>query len=442
MGKKVALETLGCKVNQYETEAVGELFRRRGYRLVDPWEAADIYVINTCTVTSASDRKCRQAIRRFRRLNPDALIVAMGCYTQHAPNEVAALPGVAVVVGVDQRGQVVDLVEKALAEEERVQMVAPAASIQEFEELPIEAFRGRTRAFIKVQDGCNEHCTYCKVRLVRGPSRSRDPMAVKAEVERLAQAGFKEIVLTGVHLGGYGQDLPGRWDLARLINHIQGIDGIRRIRISSVDPHEVTPELLQTLQLGTVCRHLHIPLQSGSDKILRLMGRKYTAGQYEEMVARAREKTPGLAISTDIIVGFPGEEEEDFLATLTFVRRMQFSRLHVFTYSPRPNTPAARLQDLPKKVKEERSQRLIQLGDELQLAFHQQLVGRVEEVLLEAPAKEPGLLEGLTDNYVRVVAAGPDELAGSLLPVRITAAHQDHVDGELFLMEAGTKDMM
>ncbi len=426
------METLGCKVNQYETEAVGELFRRRGYRLVEPWEAADIYVLNTCTVTSASDRKCRQAIRRYRRLNPEALIVVMGCYTQHAPDEIAALPGVAVVVGVDQRGQVVDLVEKAMAGGECAQLVSPAESIQEFEELPIETFRGRTRAFIKVQDGCNEHCTYCKVRLVRGPSRSRDPLAVKAEVARLAQAGFKEIVLTGVHLGGYGQDLPGEWDLARLIHHIRDVDGVRRIRISSVDPHEVTPELLATLELGNVCRHLHIPLQSGSDKILRLMGRKYTAGQYAEIVARARAKVPGLAISTDIIVGFPGEEEEDFLATLTFVRQMEFSRLHVFAYSPRPNTPAARLQDLPKKVKEERSQRMIQLGDELQLAFHQQLVGRVEEVLLEAPTKEPGLLEGLTDNYVRVVTAGPDHLAGSLAPVRILAAHRDHVDGELF----------
>ncbi|MGI6035093.1 MAG: tRNA (N(6)-L-threonylcarbamoyladenosine(37)-C(2))-methylthiotransferase MtaB [Limnochordia bacterium] len=442
MGKKVALETLGCKVNQYETEAVGELFRRRGYRLVDPREAADVYVINTCTVTSASDRKCRQAIRRYRRLNPQALVVAMGCYTQHAPEEIAALPGVAVVVGVDQRGLVVDLVEQALEEGPGVQMVHPAASIQEFEELPIETFRGRTRAFIKVQDGCNQHCTYCKVRLVRGPSRSRDPMAVKAEVERLAQAGFKEIVLTGVHLGGYGQDLPGEWDLSRLIHHIRVVDGIQRIRISSVDPHEVTLELLETLELNNVCRHLHIPLQSGSDKILRLMGRKYTTEQYEKIVNFARDEAPGLAISTDIIVGFPGEEEEDFASTLAFVRRMKFSRLHVFTYSPRPKTPAARLKDLPKKVKEERSHRLIQLGDELQLDFHRQLLGQVEEVLLEAPTKEPGFLEGLTDNYVRVVVSGPGELAGSLAPVRILAAHKDHVDGELCLMEAGSKDMM
>ena len=199
-----------------------------------------------------------------------------------------------------------------------------------------------------------------------------------------------------------------------------------------MDPHEVTPELLATLELRQRLPASDIPLQSGSDKILRLMGRKYTAGQYAEIVARARAKVPGLAISTDIIVGFPGEEEEDFLATLTFVRQMEFSRLHVFAYSPGQTPRRPQLQDLPKKVKEERSQRMIQLGDELQLAFHQQLVGRAEEVLLEAPTKEPGLLEGLTDNYVRVVTAGPDHLAGSLAPVRILAAHRDHVDGELF----------
>jgi threonylcarbamoyladenosine tRNA methylthiotransferase MtaB len=429
VAKKVVLETIGCKVNQYETEAVAQLFRQRGYEIVSTREEADIYILNTCTVTSASDRKSRQAIRRFKRDNPQGIVAAMGCYVQEETEEVRQIPEVDVLVGVAGRDRIVDLVEEAMEGQRQELILSLKDSV--FEELPFGTQRERTRAFLKVQDGCDNYCTYCKVRLARGPSRSRSPASVFREVETLVDGGYREIVLTGVHLGGYGRDLDGRWDLARLLKDLASIPGLDRLRISSVDPQEVTPQLLAVIaDSHNICPHLHIPLQSGSNRILKAMGRRYTREEYLDIIAEAKGAIPRLAVTTDIIVGFPGEGEGDFQETIQLVEEVGFSRLHVFTYSPRAGTPAAKLQgQLPKAVKEERSRRLIALGKELQHAFHRSLVGTKQQVIVEGVQGQG--YEGLTDQYVRVLLPGSQELIGQMVLVEIAEAHREYVVGKL-----------
>lgn len=429
--KRVAITTLGCKVNQVEGEAVAGLFRRHGYEVVDFNEPADVYVINTCTVTHLGDRKSRQLIRRARRSNPQAVVAVMGCYAQKAPQEVAAL-GVDVVIGTSGRQRLVELVEEARREKKGI--VAVTSPTAEFEEL-LHIPEGRTRAFIKVQDGCDHFCTYCIVPYVRGPVRSRRPERVVAEARTLIEKGFKEIVLTGIHIGAYGRDFPAGEkikDLADLMEQLLQIPGRWRLRLSSVEPVDVNFRLVDVMAGSEkVCPHLHLPLQSGDDAILEKMGRGYTTVEFLRLTEYIRSRIPDIALTTDIIVGFPGETEDHFRRTLAFVERVGFSQMHVFKYSPRAGTPAATFPaQVDARRKEERSRILRELGEKLAAHYARRFLGREMEVLFEEPPA-PGVGEGLTGNYLRVRVETPDNLAGTFASVVLEEYRDGIVLGRL-----------
>ncbi|MGE5559664.1 MAG: tRNA (N(6)-L-threonylcarbamoyladenosine(37)-C(2))-methylthiotransferase MtaB [Chloroflexota bacterium] len=449
----VAFHTLGCKVNQYDTEAMIESFRASGYDIVDFNDEADVYVINTCTVTGRGSQKSRQTVRQARRRNARAIVAITGCYPQVSPEEAAAIPGVDIVAGTKDRKGIVDLVERAISQREQAGAAAtdsdagaadPPAQIRaigdimqtrEFEDIPITEFTSRTRATVKVQEGCNQYCSYCIIPYARGPMRSRPPASVQAEVERLAAAGFKEVVLTGIHLGAYGAGLTERTSLAALLRLLAPVPGLERIRISSIEPLEVTDELLQTMVANPkVCHHLHIPLQSGDADVLSRMNRHYTPEQYQEVVARARAAMPDIAITTDVIVGFPGETEANFLNTYALAGAVEFAKMHIFQYSRRAGTPAADMPDqVSDRLKEERAHRLAALDESLVLAFEQRFIGKTLPVLVEEEAGggRAGTLEGLTGNYMRVVFRGAEELKNTVQKIRLREARGEIVIGDL-----------
>lgn len=447
--KTVAFLTLGCKVNQYDSEAVAETFRQRGYNVVSFDSPADVYVINTCTVTQRSESKSRQVIRQARRRNPAAIVVVAGCYPQTAPQEVAAIPGVDLILGTGDRRRIAELVEECRRRPETradgpISLVRDVAGAREFEEVPISRFAGRTRATLKVQEGCEEFCSYCIIPYARGSLRSRRPGDTLAEVRRLAEAGFKEIVLTGIHLGAYGRDLAERIDLAGLLRLISQVDGIVRFRLSSIEPLDIDDRLLDALaDLPKVCHHLHVPLQSGSDTVLERMNRHYRAADFARIVDRVRSVWPDGAISTDVMVGFPGETEAEFAETMRFATEIGFSRMHVFQYSRRRGTPAANFPgQVPRPVKEGRSRALRELAARLSLDYHRRFLDRVLEVLVEEgadPEREgaegrgagDGYLEGLSGNYIRVRFPGPPSLVNQVVGVRIDHATASGATGEL-----------
>lgn len=432
--KAVAFATLGCKVNQYDTEAMMTLFRQAGYRIVDFDEPADIYIINTCTVTGRGAAKSRQLIRSAIRRSPLAVVAVAGCYTQTAPDEVAGIPGVSLIIGTQDRHRVVELCEQAAAAPAPIRAVNNIWQAREFEETPVDSFSDHTRAVVKIQEGCNVFCTYCIIPYARGKPRSRKPEAVIEEVARLAQKGYREVVLTGIHLGSYGKDAKGAFTLAEVVERLTKIPGIDRIRLSSLEPRHVTPHLMDLLEHNPkVCQHLHLSLQSGSQSVLERMKRAYTAQEYREVVQELRRRMPDLGLTTDVIVGFPGETEEEHQESMAFVREMRFSRLHVFPFSPRAGTPAATMPgQVERKVKERRAREMIQLGRELALDFGRRYLGRTVLVLAEeAVDAEEGWLEGYTDNYVRVRFRGGDELKNCLVPVCVTEVEEEFCLGEM-----------
>jgi threonylcarbamoyladenosine tRNA methylthiotransferase MtaB len=417
--KRVAFYTLGCKTNQYDTEAMQEQFVKKGYRVVDFQEDSDVYVVNTCTVTHLGDRKSRQMIRKAHRQNPNAVIAVAGCYVQQAAEEILTIPGVRVALGTKNRNRIVEYVEMAETTESVINGVEDIMKIREFEDTPIEAYDGKTRAVLKIQEGCSQYCAYCIIPYVRGPIRSRKPESVRQEVERLAAAGFKEIVLTGIHIASYGKDLKDT-NLLALLQDIHDIPGIERIRIGSIEPTLLTEEFVRAARdLPKVCRHYHISLQSGCDATLKRMNRRYTTEQYREIVDRLRREIPEAAVTTDIMVGFPGETGEEFADTYAFTEAIAFSKIHVFQYSPRQGTPAASFADqIPSDVKEQRSRKLIALGQRLEQDFMDRFLGKEVTVLFEdESADRKGYYEGHTDHYIRVIAAGRPELEGRLMPV-------------------------
>lgn len=405
-GKRVAFHTLGCKVNQGESDALAGLFAAKGYLIVPGTEPADIVVINTCTVTQISDRKSRQVIRRFHRQNPNAILVVTGCYAQTAPDEVLGLAGVNLVVGTNDRTRIVELVEEWANGQGRpaasVNLVADIGQARSFEELPAVSEVSRARANLKVQEGCNLFCTYCIIPYARGPVRSRPIASVLEEARHLVDKGFKEIVITGIHTGAYGADLG--LELADLIENLLSVSGLERLRISSVEPQEFTPRLLDLIHHPKICRHFHVPLQSGSDKILKKMARRYTVAEYLQVLASLRERIPAVAVTTDVIVGFPGEEEEDFQATVNTCSKAKLAGIHVFPYSPRKGTPAASYtQQVPAKIKEERVQTLSQLGKQWGQAYAHSFLGSSLVLLVEEVGQK--LCLGHTDNYLKVAVA-------------------------------------
>ncbi len=435
MGEKtVAITTLGCKVNQYESAALAQSFKEKGYRIVDFKDPADIYIVNTCTVTHLGDRKSRQLIRRAARANSAALIVVTGCYAQIAPDEVGRIPGVDLVVGTRGRSRLVELVEAAAKEREPLCLVSGFQAGEQFEEIAALPLEGRTRAFLKIQEGCTNFCTYCIVPHTRGPLRSRRPENVLKAAREIVAAGYREIVLTGIRTGAYGQDLDRDLSLAALLRDLSEIPGLLRIRLSSIEPNDITPELVEVLAgLKNFCRHLHVPLQSGDDEILQRMGRRYTTWEYARLAEVLRDNLPGLGLTTDVIAGFPGESERNFENTVRFIERISFSGLHVFKFSPRRGTPAAGFADQIKPgIKEQRSRRLIESGKKLAARFAGSLVGQELDVLVEQRAGERGsLYEGLTGNYVRVLFPGREELLGEVVRVKMVETEGTALKGFL-----------
>jgi len=419
--KRVAVYTLGCKVNQYESASLAGLFRERGYRVVDFEDNADVYIINTCTVTHMGDRKSRQLIRRASRANPGALIAVTGCYAQTSPEEVLEIAGVDLVVGTKDRARLVDLVETAVKGSGPLNAVSEYVAGDEFEEISSLPHQERVRAFLKIQEGCTNFCTYCIVPHARGPLRSRQPERVIEAASAMVAAGFKEIVLTGIQTGAYGQDLGEDLTLSRLMRKLSEIPGLLRLRLSSIEPNDITPELVETLSGSKVfCRHLHIPLQSGDDKILQRMGRRYSVWEYNRLVEVLRDNIPGLGLTTDVMVGFPGETQENFANTTLFIEKISFSGLHVFKFSPRRGPPAAEFDEqVDPLMKEERSRKLIQLGKKLSARFASSHLGLDLDVLVEQRFQdESELYEGITDSYVRVVFPGREDLRGEVISVK------------------------
>lgn len=422
MARKVAFFTLGCKTNQYESEAMASIFRREGFETVGFDETADVYIVNTCTVTHLGDRKSRQAIRRAIKNNPDAVVVVTGCYAQTSPGEVLEIPGVDLVVGTRDRDKIVRLVEEAEKAPSPVNAVTDIMSNPDFEDISILDYENRTRAFVKIQEGCNNYCTYCIIPYARGPLRSREPEKVLEEVRKLVNEGFGEIVLTGIHIGAYGAGLNDQADLADLIIKVALTPGLKRLRLGSIEPLDITPRLVNAIaEIRTLCRHLHIPLQSGDDYILQRMNRQYNTFEFSRLVSAIRGQIPEIAITTDVIVGFPGETDELFENTYQFIEELGFSKTHIFKYSPRKGTPAA---EYPEQVSAEdkdiRSKRLAALDRENQKKFASRLLGDdATEVLVEQLVDdEEDLWEGLTDNYVRVLLKSSTDLKGNFVEVR------------------------
>ncbi len=430
--KIVSIFTLGCKVNQYETQAIRELFEKRGYNVTLDKGIADIYIINTCTVTNIGDKKSRQFIRRAKRNNPDAIIVVVGCYAQMSPQEVLSIDGVNIIIGTNDRGRIVDIVEKCKPDE-KIDLVDDIMKVKQFEEMSVENITGRTRAFLKIQEGCNQYCSYCIIPYARGPIRSRNKSEIINEIKNLVDKGFKEVVLTGIHVASYGRDLNSGETLIDILKEVNSIEGLKRIRLSSLEPTIFTDEFLWELsQLNKICHHFHLSLQSGCNSVLKRMNRKYTVEQYRDIVNKIRRVYPKIALTTDIIVGFPGETEEEFNITYDFVKEISFSEIHVFKYSPRKGTPAAGYKNqIDGLTKHHRSERLIELGKQLKKDYYIMFIGENKEVLFEMlSGKVTGYIEGYTDNYLKVSAPLDDIGEGELAMVSLKELKQNYILAE------------
>lgn len=435
--RKIAFYTLGCKVNQSDTASMEGIFRRAGYEVVDFSSPADVYLINTCVVTNTGQRKSRQIINRAVRHNPLSLIVVTGCYPQTAPEEVRAIAGVDVIIGNQERARIVELVEQALENKqtEILDNVQKMTVDTKFEELGVGTETDKTRAFLKIQEGCNQYCTYCIIPYARGPLRSRSLESIRSEVAKLVEAGYKEVVLIGIHLGCYGKELAKEGKHITLYDAVQAVlsvEGMCRVRLGSLESVEVEPRLLELMaKEPRLCKHLHLPLQSGCDKILQAMHRPYDTARFTQLLQQIRAQVPDVAITTDIIVGFPGETEEDFATTLAFAEKCGFAKMHIFPYSKRKGTPAEKMPNqVDEAVKGERAARLAAVDEKLHQAMLKQMVGKTEEVLFEQPV-DAVHMEGLCGPYLRVVVSGTSELANTIANVKITGIVDDWLTGEL-----------
>ena len=431
----VAFATLGCRVNHYETEAMAEKFIREGYEVTDFEIFADVYVINTCSVTNMSDKKSRQIISRARRTNENAIIAAVGCYSQVSPEEVSKIEGVDVVLGTRNKGDIVYYVNKAKDEKKPQLMVGEVLKNNQFEELNIEEYQDKTRAFLKIQDGCNRFCAYCLIPYTRGTTCSKDPEKVLDEIRKLAQHGFKEIILSGIHTASYGVDLDGNVTLITLLEEIEKTDGIERVRIGSIEPSFFTDEVIEKIKnMKKLCPQFHLSLQSGCDATLKRMNRRYTAKEYEDAVNKIRENLNDASITTDVIVGFPGETDEEFNETYEYLKGIKLTKTHIFKFSPRKGTKAA---DMPNQVdgnvKDKRSKALIELNAKNESDFGKSLIGRELEVLVEQEVSNKlGVFEGYTRNYVKVeILNGNEQLIGKIIQCKIEDANGDYVIGKI-----------
>lgn len=415
--KTIAFHTLGCKVNTYESNAMLKIFNEAGYREVDFKEIADVYVINTCTVTNTGDSKSRQMIRKAIRKNPQATVCVVGCYSQIAPEEIEQIEGVGVVLGTQHRKDIVKYVDEYLKTGKPVIKVDNVMNLKKFEDLNIDRFKN-TRAFLKIQDGCNNFCTYCIIPYARGRVRSRDKDSVLDQAKTLVANGYVEIVLTGIHTAGYGEDLDN-YSFYDLLVDLVNIDGLKRLRISSIETSQISDEIINLIGSNEIIvDHLHIPLQSGCDATLKRMNRKYTTSQYLEKINKIRNYLPNIAFTTDVIVGFPGESDEEFEETYNFIKKVNYSELHVFPYSPRRNTPAAKMKDqVDDKIKHERVNRLLELSKELNQNFALKQIGKTLKVLFEK--RDGDYLVGHASDYLKVRVKTTDNLIGEIVEIKI-----------------------
>ena len=430
--KKVSFITLGCKVNQYDSDAMRTLFVRNGYAQAGENDDADVYVINTCSVTSIGDRKSRQMVRRIRRAHPEAVIAVAGCYAQLAPEVFEKMGDVDVIVGLQNRTHIVDYVEQAMhrTDKKPLNETVDIMKVDRFENMEVDvAGEVRTRAFVKVQEGCDNYCTFCIIPYARGKLKSRRQEDAVREIRRLVSEGYREVVLTGIHLGNYGKDLHDGTSLATLVAELVKIPDLLRIRLGSVESVELSEDLISIMQNEPkVCRHLHLPIQSGSDAVLKGMNRHYRLAQFKKLISELREKVPGIALTTDLIVGFPGETEENFEETLDTLKEIRFSGIHVFPYSRRTGTPATSYPNqVPNGVKKERVHRVQELEKTIALDYRKQFLGKVVRVLAEE--EKNGFFEGLTDEYIRVSIRNSHIERGHMYPVLIDEITDDGMTG-------------
>ncbi len=437
--KRVAFHTLGCKVNQYETEAIWHLFKNNGYEKVEFEQKADVYVINTCTVTNTGDKKSRQTIRRAIKKNPEAVIAVTGCYAQTSPGEILDIPGVDIIVGNQGRENIVQYVEEYLVSRQPINAVTNIMKTKEFEELDVPQFSDRTRASLKIQEGCNNFCTFCIIPWARGLLRSRKPENVIKQAKQLVEAGYKEIVLTGIHTGGYGEDIED-YSLAKLLWDLDAVEGLKRIRISSIEASQIDQDVLEVLKKSDkVVRHLHIPLQAGDDEVLQRMKRKYNTEEFKNKIEEIRKVVPNVAITTDVIVGFPGETDEQFENGYRFMQDIFFSEIHVFPYSKRSGTPAAKMENqVPENVKHERVQKVIELSNRMKMSYAAQFIDKILEIIPEKAYKDDLNSEhliGYSDNYIQVVIEGDYNLVGKICKVRVESVGPEFCQGKLVEVE-------
>ena len=437
--KKIAFMTLGCKVNQADMASMQELFRQAGYTVCNFTDEADVYVVNTCVVTNTGQQKSRQMIRRAIRKENDALIVVTGCYPQTAAEEVTAIDGVDLIIGTQDRAKIVTLVEAALAKKHNQtdDEVRPWEQNVQFEEMSGGNEADKTRAYLKIQEGCNQYCSYCIIPYARGPIRSRSLQSIKEEVQRLTEAGYKEIVLIGIHLGCYGKEMKDGTTLYDAVKAALSVPALQRLRLGSLESVEVEPRLLDLMaEDKRLCPHLHLPLQSGCDNVLKDMHRPYDTKRFATLLEQIRKKVPGIAVTTDVIVGFPGETEEEFATTCDFVKQCGFAKMHIFPYSKRKGTPAAARKDqVPEPVKKQRAEKMAELDREMQHAYFTQNVGTIHAVLVEQPLitdkETSGYVEGLSENYIRVELSGNTEICGKVVDIKITEALIDKCRGSI-----------
>nr|WP_300094597.1 tRNA (N(6)-L-threonylcarbamoyladenosine(37)-C(2))-methylthiotransferase MtaB [Sedimentibacter sp.] len=428
----VSFTTLGCKVNQFETEAMSELLEKEGFEVVQD-SVSDIYIINTCAVTNESERKSRQFINKAKRINKDAIVVAVGCSVQLHGEKISRDTTADIIIGTKNKGNIGKLLKEKISnmEQESETLIENFHGQECFEELKISSVHDKTRANIKIQDGCSQFCSYCIIPYVRGPIRSRNHDDIVNEVKEIAANGYKEIVLNGIHISSYGKEIREQDALIRLIEDMNNVEGIERIRLGSLEPNLITEDFIRRYSaLEKTCDHFHLSLQSGSNSVLERMNRKYTAEQYKKNVELIRKYMPNAGITTDIIVGFPGETEEEFNETMEFVKAIRFSRIHVFKYSIREGTKAAEMNNqVDDTVKSQRSKVLIELGEEISNEFMSEFVGKDVSVLVETE-KDENLFEGYTTNYLKVLLKSDINIRNTIVDVHVKNIRNDYLTGE------------
>ena len=443
MNKVIKFITLGCKVNQYETNAMTQKFLEKGYKVIEEnnenqEEKPDICIINTCTVTNMSDRKSRQMLRRMKEKAPDTIVVAVGCYAQVAKEELSKIPEIDLVLGNNEKVEIVKYVEGYIEKKQKISEIEDVMKSREFSDFGNITFSEKTRAVIKIQDGCDRFCSYCIIPYARGRVRSRKPESIISEITQIASKGIKEVVITGIHIASYGKDFImckdekiRNYRLIDLLEEINKIDGIERIRLGSIEPLLITEEFVERLKkLNKICHHFHLSLQSGCDETLKRMNRRYTTGQFRNIVTILRKAYEDVNLTTDIIVGFPGETEEEFNKTYEFLKEINFYKMHVFKYSPRKGTKAAVMENqVPGNIKEERSKKLIELSNKNEFNYNSQYIGKDVDVLFEE--EKTGVYKGHTQNYIMVYCESKEKLDNKIKNVNCKKVIDDHIVAEI-----------